>query len=142
MRGSFLWSLSFVFVFQSLINLYAAQVTDEELYKKAVAIEGAIKEMEIHLEKLHIELTLMRDVLKGLPTRLPASEIPMNTKGKPVVVIEKFKESMKKLRHQELQVKIKEHNEEVDEREKTLARLKKERDEIFQIIKMRVRNMR
>lgn len=131
-----------------LVNLFSAAisradyVSDEELYRKAVTIEVAVKEMDQRIKQLEIEYALMNDVLKGLPTRIPASEIPLNKKGNPIVKIEKFKDTMRKVRKRELRIKIQEHLDEVKERKKTLARLKKERDHIFHTIKVRVRGMR
>ena len=123
-------------------GISAQRVSDEDLYKKAVTLENAVSDMDLHIKKLAIELSLMVDVLKGLPTRMPASEIPINPKGKPVVDIDGFKESMSKVRKKELNAKINDHRDEISERNKTLTRLKNEREEIFNTIRTRVKNMR
>jgi hypothetical protein len=135
---------SFIVMSLMLLNVpaHAEYLSDEALYKKAVGIEEAVKLMELHLKKLSIELTIMSDVYHGSPTRFPASRIPNNDKGKPVVVIPKFRASMTKFPKRTIKSKMNDHKDEMNERKKTLTRLKKEREEIFRLIQYRVRGMR
>ena len=138
MRGYFAALIS-LFLFFTAGNGFSKYVTDEELYKKAFGLEKAVKEVGLRIEKLKIELTLMIDVSKRRTSRIPASQIPLSTRGKPVVDIDKFKENLKKITRRELRVKVRDHEDEIRERKKTLTRLKEDRKEIFRLIRYRVR---
>lgn len=134
----FILALALIFSF----SLFAKQLTDEELYEKAQKLEKEVVDLDGKVKKMNLEVALMNDVVSNRPSRIPAAEIPAGDKGKPIIDIDKFKESMKKLSKTDLKNKIKEKENDAAERGKTLARLKREREEIFRQIKFRVRGMK